>query len=71
MLMRQPQEPVLTGDDLGRAYLAVQTAEAVAERMRMAIKGYVATHGPVNTGDGRVVRLDGRGALGLRKGRAT
>lgn len=54
----------------GRAYLAVQTAEHAAATMRETLRGFVGAYGPQPTGDGREVRLDGRGSLGVRKVRA-
>ena len=60
----------LRAQDIGEGYVAVQKAELVIERLRGRIKDHVVAHGEVPTGDGRVLRLDGRGALRLAKERA-
>lgn len=57
-------DPVtLSPEDAGRAWARAKDAEAVIERLKGAVRAGVETLGPLPTGDGRIVRLDGKGAL--------
>jgi len=51
----------------GPAYVRVQAIERFAEMARAVIKDHVAQHGDADTGDGRVLTLDGRGHFKLKK----
>lgn len=59
--------PVVTPDNLGEAYGAALAAEYAAEQVRNAARRLIEEIGPVPLPDGRVVTLDSRRHLAVRR----